>query len=234
MRKKSIAKVVAPALFVSVGIASALYSTNAVVEHQVAERRAAELERMAKFSISQYDALFKDMGEKYKLDWRLLAAIARAESVFRFDAISPAGAIGLMQIMPFVAQNMGYERSELFDPRTNVEIAAQLLLENKSMLNLSQEVSEEEQLRFLLACYNAGYTRIADARRLAKHYDADANKWQSVRLFLSWLNDPEFANHEVVQSGTFNGSKETLEYVDKVMHLYNLYKAQNETIANIE
>ena len=53
MRKKSIAKVVAPALFVSVGIASALYSTNTVVEHQVAERRAAELERMAKFSISQ-------------------------------------------------------------------------------------------------------------------------------------------------------------------------------------
>ena len=234
MRKKSIAKVVAPALFVSVGITSALYSTNAVVEHQVAELRAAELERMAKFSISQYDDIFKEMGAKHNLDWRLLAAIARAESVFRFDAISPAGAIGLMQVMPFVAHNMGYDRNDLFDPRTNVEIAALLLLENKSMLNLSQEVNEEEQLRFLLACYNAGYMRIADARRLAKHYDADANKWQSVRLFLSWLNDPEFANHEVVQSGRFSGSKETLEYVDKVMHLYNLYKAQNETFANIE
>jgi hypothetical protein len=54
------------------------------------------------------------------------------------------------------------------------------------------------------------------------------------RLFLSWLNDPEFAENEVVQSGAFYGSKETLEYVDKVMHLYNLYKSQNESFTYIK
>lgn len=234
MRKKSIVKVAVPILFVSVSIPSAIFSTRAVVEQQLAERRAAQIEQMAQFSLSQYDDIFKEMGEVYDFDWRFLAAIARAESVFRFDAISPAGAIGLMQIMPLVAHNMGYQRTDLFDARINVEVAAKLLNENKKMLHLSQDISEEEQLRFILACYNAGYSRIADARRLAKYYDVDTESWAMTRLFLNWLNDPEFAENEVVQSGAFYGSSETLEYVDKVMHLYNLYKAQNETFTYIK
>lgn len=234
MRKKSIVKVAVPILFVSVSIPSALFSTRAVVEQQLAERRAAQIEQMAQFSLSQYDDIFKEMGEAYDFDWRFLAAIARAESVFRFDAISPAGAIGLMQIMPLVAHNMGYQRTDLFDARINVEVAAKLLNENKKMLHLSQGISEEEQLRFILACYNAGYSRIADAQRLAKYYDVDTESWAMTRLFLSWLNDPEFAENEVVQSGAFYGSRETLEYVDKVMHLYNLYKSQNETFTYIK
>lgn len=178
------------------------------------------------FAISQYDNIFKEIGAEYNIDWRFLASIARAESRFRFDAVSQAGAVGLMQIMPLVAHNMGYTREQLFDPRTNVEVAAKLLHDNIRMLHLPKSFDHTERLKFILACYNAGYSRIADARRLAQYYDANAEKWNIVALFLSWLSDPEFAECELVQSGAFHGSKETIEYVDKVIHLYTIYVSE--------
>jgi membrane-bound lytic murein transglycosylase F len=223
MRKKLFAKVVVPALFISAGVPTAIYSTKTVIEKHISECRMLEYEHSSQFSISPYDDIFKAVGAEYEIDWRLLASIARIESRFRFDAVSQAGAVGLMQIMPLVAHNMGYTREQLFDPRTNVEVAAKLLHENEKMLHLPANLGREEQLRFILACYNAGYSRIADAKRLAHYFDADGNKWNIVALFLSWLSDPEFSECEVVVSGAFYGSKETIEYVDKVLHTYAIY-----------
>lgn len=231
MWKKFAYNAVIPALFVLVGTLAGLSIADRAealsTEHKLrieAERKLHE-ELLHRNQISQYDQIFKEISEQYDIDWKLLAAIARSESEFRFDAISYVGAIGLMQIMPHVARSMGYKREELFDPRTNVEIAAKLFHENESMLHLPEELDDTERLRFILGCYNAGYPRIADARRLAQYFDADANIWSIVSLFLSWLSDPEFSELEVVQSGTFCGSRETISYVEKVIHIYNLYRS---------
>ena len=51
----------------------------------------------------------------------------------------------------------------------------------------------------------------------------NADKWSVVASYLELLAEPEFAEHEVVQSGEFFGSDETIAYVGKVMHLYNIY-----------
>ena len=176
------------------------------------------------YLISQYDKLFQEVGGEYGVDWLLLSAIARAESEFRFDAVSKAGAVGLMQIMPSVARSMGYEREQLFDVQTNVAIAAQLLQENNAMLRLAEEFDETERLKFILACYNAGYSRVADARRLARFHEDNANQWGPVAGYLELLSEPEFAEHEVVQSGEFYGSEETIAYVGRVMRIYRNYR----------
>ena len=123
-----------------------------------------------------------------------------------------------------VAKNMGYERDSLFNPQICAEVAAILLHENNDMLSLPQSVDRNERLSFILACYNAGYSRISDARRLARYHEENANKWSVVEQYLELLAEPEFAEHEVVRSGAFHGSAETRAYVKRVMRRYNRFK----------
>lgn len=226
MRRIIVSNIIIPILFVLGGTSIALYSTTLAVELRLksqaehTEKESTPIDEL----LSEYDYIFKEMGEKYELDWVLLAAIAHTESKFQADAKSPVGARGLMQVMPHVARNMGYTKKELYDVRTNVEIAAQLLIENKKMLRLPAGFDEEEGLKFLLACYNAGYSRIDDARDVARYYEADADSWSIVGLFLSWLSDPEFYELDFVESGAFYGSQETLDYVERVTETYRKYQ----------
>ncbi len=66
---------------------------------------------------------------KYKIDSYLVAAIIRTESHFRPHAVSSAGAIGLMQIMPATGEWIagkirieGFTASGLSDPATNIRL----------------------------------------------------------------------------------------------------------------
>jgi Transglycosylase SLT domain len=58
-----------------------------------------------------------------QVEW---TAIALGESSFITDALSPAGAIGLWQIMPFHAAEFGITVDSLYDPRTNAMVAVSL------------------------------------------------------------------------------------------------------------
>lgn len=174
--------------------------------------------------ISPYDKMLRVVGKKYGVDWLLLSAIANAESEFNPEAVSKAGAVGLMQIMPSTAKSMGYEREQLFDAEVSAEIAAMLLHENNKMLRLPKSFDKAERLNFILACYNAGYSRIADARRLARHHSEDANQWSVVQKYLALLAEPQYYEQDIVRSGEFGGSEETISYVGKVVRLYGLYK----------
>ena len=57
--------------------------------------------------ISKYDPLVKKHARRYGFDWRLISAQMYAESSFRPDVVSNAGAVGLMQIMPSTAKWLG-------------------------------------------------------------------------------------------------------------------------------
>ena len=222
MRIKNYISYIVPLLFVVAATPIAVIATRS--SQRVVEPVEEVVEEQ--YLISPYDKMFQDVGKEYGVDWLLLSAIARAESEFRFDVVSKAGAVGLMQIMPMVAKSMGYEREQLFDADISVEIAAKLLVSNNKMLRLDRDVEEFERLSFVLACYNAGYSRIADARRLAVYYEDNPDQWSIVATYLSLLAEPEYAEHEAVVSGAFYGSAETVAYVDKVMHIYKLYRSR--------
>ena len=211
---------IVPLLFVVVASVTSLFAVD-IVEYS--EQHSALVEANEEVPIlSPYDKMFKEVGAQCDVDWVLLSAIASAESEFTPNAISSAGAVGIMQVMPAVAKNLGYERDSLFNPRICAEVAAILLHENNDML--SPSIGEAERLNFILACYNAGYSRISDARRLARYHEEDANKWSVVEEYLTLLAEPEFAEHEVVRSGAFYGSAETRAYVKRVMRRYNRFK----------
>ena len=76
----------------------------------------------------------------------------RAESGFDPSAVSRAGAMGLMQLMPDVAEAFGVEHP--FDPRENIMAGARLLRE---LLD-----QHSGNMRLAVASYNAGPTAVAN------------------------------------------------------------------------
>lgn len=67
----------------------------------------------------QYDAIILNTSRKYALEPALIRAIVKVESDFDPIAVSRAGALGLMQLMPQTAKEMKVKNP--FDPRENVE-----------------------------------------------------------------------------------------------------------------
>ena len=91
-----------------------------------------------------FAALFNAAGARHGVDPRLLAAVARAESAYNPTAVSPAGAQGLMQIMPATAAGLGVDP---LVPEQAVDGAARYLAEQLDAFGT---------VELALAAYNAG------------------------------------------------------------------------------
>jgi cell wall-associated NlpC family hydrolase len=91
-----------------------------------------------------YRAEFAAAGQKYGLDPAVLAGVAKVESGFNPNAVSRAGATGLMQFMPSTAAGMGIDSS---DPTQAIDGAGRYL---------SAQVARFGSLDLALAAYNAG------------------------------------------------------------------------------
>lgn len=92
------------------------------------------------------DPLFEEASREAGLDPRLLKAVAAAESGFDPRAVSPKGALGLMQLMPGTARELGV--SDPFDPEQSVRGGARYL---RRLLDRFGG-----RLDLALAAYNAG------------------------------------------------------------------------------
>jgi soluble lytic murein transglycosylase-like protein len=99
-----------------------------------------------RYTGSSIDSLITSYAQRYRLDESLVYAVIRVESNFRADAVSPAGASGLMQLMPATAAEMGV--TDIFDPAQNIAGGTQYL---SKMLGLFGN-----NLSLALAGYNAG------------------------------------------------------------------------------
>ena len=94
----------------------------------------------------EYQSFFREASDTYGVDVALLEAVAKAESNFRADAVSSSGAIGIMQLMPFTAEELGVNAP--YDPRENIMGGAKLLA------SLLDKYDGDKELA--LAAYNAG------------------------------------------------------------------------------
>jgi cell wall-associated NlpC family hydrolase len=94
--------------------------------------------------LSQYASMFSQNEARYQLPRGLLAAVAQTESGGNPAAVSPAGAQGLMQLMPGTAQGLGVNP---WEPAQAVQGAAQLL---------SKYLHTFGSVPLALAAYNAG------------------------------------------------------------------------------
>jgi soluble lytic murein transglycosylase-like protein len=94
----------------------------------------------------RYGKLVDDAARLYHVSARLLHAVIMTESSYRADAVSPAGAAGLMQLMPQTAARYGV--ADPFDPAANIAAGARHL---GWLLSLF-----DDDVSLALAAYNAG------------------------------------------------------------------------------
>jgi len=174
-----------------------------------------------KGSISPYDSVFKSVAEIAGYDWRLLAAIAWNESHFNPDAVSSAGALGIMQIMPRTGKKVGLNDSTFFVPHENIRAGAQILYNLDKMFNFIN--NKEERIKFVLAAYNAGQGHVFDAIALAKKYGANHQIWQdNVEKYLMLKSEREYHSDEVCKLGYFRAAH-TVRYVSDVQRTFDRY-----------
>lgn len=127
----------------------------------------------ARFAVStSYKAVrhhIREAAQTYGLDYELLKAVIATESGFNTRAVSPKGAVGLMQLMPDTAQRFGVRAKDnqsvqerLTDPRTNVQAGARYLAWLLQYFN--------GELELAIAAYNAGEGAVMRAGRRVPNY----------------------------------------------------------------
>lgn len=104
------------------------------------------------------------------LDPKLLHALVVTESAYRPDAVSPAGAAGLTQLMPGTARELGV--GDRFDPVENLRGGADYL---------ARQMVRFGDVRLALAAYNAGPARVARLGRVPEI--------QETRLYVATVID---------------------------------------------
>jgi hypothetical protein len=103
--------------------------------------------------INRYEDHIGKAARRYRLDPLLIRAVVREESNFDPQAVSSKGAMGLMQLMPETAQDMGVANP--YDPEANILGGTRYLRVNLDRF--------KGNLRLTLAAYNAGPERVEQA-----------------------------------------------------------------------
>lgn len=172
--------------------------------------------------IYKYRRVIQKHAKTHQLDWKLIIALIVQESGFNEYALSPAGAKGLMQLMPQTAEELG-----VTDPYNAEESIAGATRYLRNLYDLYPESSHPNRVRIALASYNGGRGHIKDAQKITQHQNGEPNQWESLKTHLNLLTENDSDLHTEIWGsrkpphGYFNGYRETLNYVDRVMRYYD-------------
>jgi len=110
------------------------------------ERTTKPSQTLFEYRKRKYSKLIQKVAQNKGLDPELIQAVVEVESGYNPDAVSPKGAVGLMQLMPETGKKMGVK--DPFEPLQNVE---------GGTLYLQQLLKKYGgRLQLALAAYNAG------------------------------------------------------------------------------
>ncbi|MGQ9473265.1 MAG: lytic transglycosylase domain-containing protein [Candidatus Caldatribacteriaceae bacterium] len=113
--------------------------------------RAPKQQGKTDVSPKSFEFLVEEYARKYDMDPKLVKKLIQIESGFDPQALSPKGAMGLMQLMPETCQDLGIK--DPFNVEENLEGGIRYL---KNLMCQFQDV------RLALAAYNAGPGRVRE------------------------------------------------------------------------
>jgi membrane-bound lytic murein transglycosylase F len=170
-------------------------------------------------NISSYDKLVKAGAKNIGWDWRLLSSLIYEESQFDPKAVSWAGAVGLMQVMPSTGAIA--KVFNLSDPEANIKAGTAYL---ESLEKEWRKIRDHDtRLKFILASYNVGPGHVRDAQKLAVKYGANPEVWEdNVERYLLLKSEPRYYNDAVTDLGYCNGIV-PVRYTRSILGRYRLY-----------
>lgn len=133
--------------------------------------------------------LLREAASAHQIDYELLQALISTESGFDTHAVSPRGAVGLMQLIPATAQRYGVLadanhsiEKKLTDPRINIRAGAKYLRDLLTMFPGQPELA--------LAAYNAGEGAVQRAGNRIPNYPETQNYVKTVMQIYTSLKPP--------------------------------------------
>ena len=155
---------------------------------------AAAFNRLTNFDVSpNYVAvkhLLREASDTHGIDYELLQAVIATESGFNPQAVSPKGAVGLMQLIPPTAERYGVKaekdlplQKKLTDPRVNITAGSRYLRDLIKMF--------PGQLELAVAAYNAGEGAVQRAGNKIPNYPETISYVKTVMQLYNRLKLPE-------------------------------------------
>ncbi|PST89162.1 lytic transglycosylase F [Photobacterium jeanii] len=151
---------------------------------------------------------FTRYGDKYDINWLVIAAQAFQESQFDQSKRSRAGAIGIMQVLPQTAREPYVNIPNIYNLDNNIHAGVKYMDFILDHYFGHENIDEVNKIYFALASYNAGPARIKRMRRLASEQGFNEDEW--------------FNNVEVVVRKKIG--LEPVVYVGNISRYYTIYK----------
>ena len=159
--------------------------------------------------------LFRKYAGQYEFDSLMIAAQGYQESGLEQSKVSPAGAVGVMQIKPSTAADKNVGISDIHLLENNIHAGTKYLRFIRDRYFGDEDMDEREQALFSFAAYNAGPARVARLRKKAAEMGLDPNLW--------------FDNVEVAAAKDIG--RETVQYVSNI---FKYYLAYSRVVAELE
>jgi membrane-bound lytic murein transglycosylase MltF len=169
-------------------------------------RNALTEEEMGRFKAAV--ELFKKYAGKYDFDWLVVAALAYQESRIDQSKRSPAGAIGVMQLLPSTAADPNVDIHNIEKMENNIHAGVKYLRFMIDRYYAKEPMDRLNKGLFALASYNAGPAKVAELRKEAREMGLDPNVW--------------FRNVEIVAAKRIG--RETVQYVSNIYKYYVAYR----------
>lgn len=156
---------------------------------------------------------FRQYADEYDFDWLMLAALGYQESRLDQSTRSPAGAIGVMQLLPTTAADKNVGIPDIENLESNIHAGTKYLRFVRDRYFDDPAISDVDQTLFSFASYNAGPAKIGKLRNEAAESGLDPNTW--------------FGNVEHIVAKRVG--RETVQYVSNIYKYYVAYKLLTES-----
>jgi membrane-bound lytic murein transglycosylase MltF len=151
---------------------------------------------------------FQKYSNQYGFDWLMIAALAYQESRVDQSKRSPAGAIGVMQLLPTTAADPNVNIPNINELENNIHAGVKYLRFMRDRYFENERMDDLNKMLFSFASYNAGPSKVSQLRRQARRAGLDPNVW--------------FRNVEIIAAKRIG--RETVQYVSNIYKYYVAYR----------